>query len=409
MEPFPPLRNIDAIPIEYEGQTVICLRDPAGYVEAQLTLSPPAFFVAACLDGRRTLRDVQLAFAQQFEGVLLPADQIQSVVSFLDEQGFLLSERFESIRNVVERKFAETTVRPAYLAGNGYPENKAELGAFIAAMFTQSGGPGPLPENSPANGAPLRCLIAPHIDFQRGALGYAHAYHHLYRHRPPETVIVFGVAHAGAPAPFILTQKDFATPFGTLQNDRAITERLAGVCAWDPYAFEQVHRTEHSIEFQAVMLAYLYGTNVRIVPILCSQFSEEYQADPAALEPVQRFLTECRNIAAASDGNVLVIAGADLAHVGRRFGDEFDITDEIIQDIATQDNDALEHIVTPDAGAFYASVMRDGNARRVCGLGCIYAALKTVEPAAGSGELLHYGHAPDPHGGMVSFAGAKID
>ena len=30
----------------------------------------------------------------------------------------------------------------------------------------------------------------------------------------------------------------------------------------DPYAYEMVHRTEHSIEFQAVMLSYLYGSAV---------------------------------------------------------------------------------------------------------------------------------------------------
>jgi hypothetical protein len=409
MEPFPPLRQIDAFPIEHEGETLICLHDPQGYVASQITMSPPAFFIAACLDGHHGVREIQLEFARQFDGAMAPADQIRQVADFLDAQGFLDNDRFKSLRVKVDEDFRNANVRAAYLAGTSYPLNRADLGAFIASLFSRPDGPGPLPESSPEDGAPLPGLIAPHIDFQRGALGYAHAYHHLYRCRAPRTVILFGVAHAGAPAPFILTRKDFATPFGVLENDRALVQRLAAACSWDPYAFEYVHRTEHSLEFQAVMLAYLYGTNVRIVPILCGQFSNQGEAeDPAVLLPVQRFLAECRAAVADSGGSVTVIAAADLAHVGRRFGDPFDITEGIIEEIARRDCEDLEQVLAAAPEAFYASVMQDHNERRVCGLGCIYAAMKSVEHLVSGGEVLHYGYAPDPAGGIVSFAGAKL-
>ena len=39
MDPFPPLRYVDAAPIEHEGQTYVCLHDPAGYIEEQLVFS----------------------------------------------------------------------------------------------------------------------------------------------------------------------------------------------------------------------------------------------------------------------------------------------------------------------------------------------------------------------------------
>jgi len=58
-----------------------------------------------------------------------------------------------------------------------------------------------------------------------------------------------------------------------------------------------------------------------------------------------------------------------------------------------------------DADGWYASVMKDMNQRRVCGLNAIYAALKTLDGAADRGEFLKYGYAPDPAGGIVSFAG----
>ena len=36
------------------------------------------------------------------------------------------------------------------------------------------------------------------------------------------------------------------------------------------------------------------------------------------------------------------------------------------------------------------------------------AALKSIDGAAAQGQLLHYGYAPDPAGGMVSFASIAL-
>jgi hypothetical protein len=217
--------------------------------------------------------------------------------------------------------------------------------------------------------------------------------------------VIFGVAHVSPPVPFILTQKDFATPFGTLATDRELVRRLAAVCTWDPYAYEIVHRTEHSIEFQAVMLAYLFGTDVRIVPILCGTFgSEAGHVAPADIGPVVTFLDTCQDFVAALGRRVSVIAGADLAHVGRRFGDAFDISDRIVQDVASRDHEDLQYVTAGDAEGFYRSVMQDRNQRRICGLNCIYASLKTVADEGVRGEMVHSDYAHDPAGGLVSFA-----
>jgi AmmeMemoRadiSam system protein B len=165
-----------------------------------------------------------------------------------------------------------------------------------------------------------------------------------------------------------------------------------------------VHRTEHSIEFQAVMLSYLYGTDVRIVPILCAAFGAPTELSPRApLPEVETFLDTCRDLVDAAPGRVSVIAGADLAHVGRRFGDPFDIHDGVIRQVEGRDREDLQHVLTGNAAGFYHSVLRDQNQRRVCGINCIYAALRTVDGAGGQGAMLHYDYAHDPAGGIVSF------
>jgi AmmeMemoRadiSam system protein B len=408
MAAFPPLRHVDVIPTQHEGQPVIVLHDPAGYVEAQVALSPPAFFVAASLDGEKDCRAIQEAFAGQYDGLQIEEDQIQTIVAFLDEQGFLLNDRFLALCEETDEAFRGLGSRPARLAGNGYPTDVDELRDFLGAFFAGEKGPGPLPDR-PGTGAPQRCLVVPHIDFQRGGHCYAHGYHSLYAHGKPDTVFVFGVVHAGAPVPFVLTGKHFETPFGTVPTNQRMVSELARACAWDPWAWEPLHRTEHSLEFQALMLAYLYGPDVQIVPILCSSFSEDrFFDDPESAEGVQAFLRACRGLASDPANRVAVIAGADLAHVGRRFGDDIEIDATVLGHVEHRDREDLAHVLAGDPEAFFKSVMRDGNERKVCGLTCIYSALKTVEGTTGAAELLDYGYGPDPAGGIVSFAGISL-
>lgn len=385
----------------------MCLRDPEGIVEDQLLLTPPAFFIACHLDGQNDVADIQYAFARQFGGHLLFAAEVHSLVEALDAQGLLHTERFLARQQHIADVFARTETRPAYLAGKSYPGESSSLRAFLDACFEQGKGPGRRPEAGGRRGEsqPVRCLIAPHIDFHRGGHAYAHGYLHFFQRGQPETVIIFGVAHVAPPVPFVLTRKHFDTPFGVLQTDRDLVRRLEAVCSWDPYADELVHRTEHSIEFQAVMLAYLYGPNVRIVPILCAQFGPAGDATPPVIPAsVTAFLETCREPVTAAPQRVSVIAGADLAHVGRRFGDPFDINATVVQAVERRDREDLQAVLAGDADRFYQSVMQDQNARRVCGLNCIYAALQTVHGMVQPGHFLHYDYAHDPAGGIVSFA-----
>ncbi len=125
-------------------------------------------------------------------------------------------------------------------------------------------------------------------------------------------------------------------------------------------------------------------------------------------EGVIEFLLACREIIASDPEQFCVIAGADLAHVGRRFGDAFDVSNTIINTVAARDQEDLQHVTTGHADRFYQSVMQDRNQRRVCGLNCIYAALKSIDGSIAEGQLLHYDYAHDPAGGIVSFANVLL-
>ncbi len=406
--PLPALRYLDAAPLEHNGETVICLRDPEGYVSDPLILSPAAFLVASCLNGENEITDVQYAFCNQSGGRLIGQEDIAKIVDFLDNHGFLLTQKYLDVRNRVQDAFHDAITRPAHLAGKSYPADPVELRKYIDGLFLRPEGPGELVGAPTPNGTPLSALVVPHIDLDRGGHCYAHGYLKLARAGRPDTAVVFGVAHSGPMAPFVMTRKSFETPFGLVEADLDLVDRIASACDWDPFEFEIVHRTEHSIEFQAVMLAYLYGTGVKIVPILCGPFEAETE-NGEGTSRIESFLSTCRDSIRESGKRVTVIAGADLAHVGRRFGDSFEISAPIVERVEARDREDLAHVLALDSKAWYQSVLRDDNERRVCGINCIYATLKSVEGRAQPGRLLHYGYAPDPAGGIVSFANLVFD
>ena len=79
-----------------------------------------------------------------------------------------------------------------------------------------------------------------------------------------------------------------------------------------------------------------------------------------------------------------------------------EINQELIQWMMAGDTRGLQTIAEGNAESFWNSVMSDGNKRHVCGLSATYAALRLLEGS--DGRVHKYGFAPDPAGGIVSFA-----
>ncbi|MBN2309446.1 MAG: hypothetical protein JXR94_10775, partial [Candidatus Hydrogenedentes bacterium] len=66
--------------MEHEGDTFICLRDPEGFVEESVLLSPLAFFIASLLDGVNEITDIQYHFVNRSGGRVLSSDDIEKVI-----------------------------------------------------------------------------------------------------------------------------------------------------------------------------------------------------------------------------------------------------------------------------------------------------------------------------------------
>jgi AmmeMemoRadiSam system protein B len=159
--------------------------------------------------------------------------------------------------------------------------------------------------------------------------------------------------------PFALTRKPYDTPLGAAPIDVDFVEALAARARQNCFAAELAHRNEHSIEFQAVFLRYLFAgrRDVAIVPVLTSFVHEALVRGrrPENDRRVARFLDALGETVAASGRRVAFVAGADLAHV----------------------------------------------ARRICGLSPIWTLLRATGGAPG--VLRHYAQTPDPQC-VVTFA-----
>jgi MEMO1 family protein len=406
--PDPPrLRAVEAFPVEHEGQRCIALRDPAGFTDQIAVLPGPLLDLVSLFDGEHPLEAIR-EIVRRRHGQAPSIEQIAELVERLDEAGFIESARFEARRRAIDDAFRQSPLRPASHAGGAYAGQADALRAQIAGFFEHPDGPrGDGPRlgliRPAAAGAPLAGLIAPHIDFHRGGPTYGWAYQDLLDRADADLFVILGTCHAGMPDPFAVTLKPYDTPLGPVPVDLDFYEALRARAGQDLLASEPAHRSEHSIEFQAVMLQAVLGARrpFTILPMLASYLHEAVWlgTEPEADARVPRFLDGLRETIAASRRRVCVVAGVDLAHVGPRFGDAVPNSEASLAAVERADRAMLEAVVAVDAHGFYDQVAADQDARRICGLSPIHSLLRVL-PAA-PGRLLQYRQWPDPEGAVT--------
>jgi AmmeMemoRadiSam system protein B len=228
--------------------------------------------------------------------------------------------------------------------------------------------------------------------------------------REAELVIMFGTDHQGGAAALTLTHQSYATPWGVLPTDGGVVDALAEALGEDAaFAEELHHRGEHSIELAAAWLHFIRGGQpVPMVPILCGHFGEfvHGQGDPASYEPFAQMVDVLREVMASR--KVLVVAAADLAHMGPAFGDPYGLDFIGKAQVRNADERLLETIHAGDATAFFEQLQAEGDRRNVCGLPPIYLTLRLLGQT--SGDPAGYALCPaDPQvTSVVSIAGVLL-
>jgi len=408
------------IPVQARGQprrsaaplppNAFLLRDPRRLSQAEMIVPSDIAYLISKFDGQHTIREAQVEYVRQF-GTLLTTDRIGEILRQLEDAHFLDTEGFRRFEAELAEAFRALATRPAAhaarLPGQGsYPEGAGEFTRTWQERLEAVVVPG---DFSPDDCRPA--LIAPHYDLNGAADCYAAAYGLLARAQPPDVVIILGIAHSGGESPFALTRKPFETPFGALEVDKDIVAALERAVPLDIYADELLHRDEHSVEFQAVLLHFLYREQSeppKIVPILCGAYHRQdgEMTHPAAAGPAKAFLEALRDIVAADSRRIAVIASADLSHVGARFGQP-PVNQALLELSRRHDTALLEKAQAGDADGLYAVLAEVGDRYNVCGFPAIYALLRVLQVTEGA--ILSYRQAVDTQTqSSVSFAAVAL-
>jgi len=400
----PKMRPVNAFPVSYSGNEMVCLQDTSGLAENTVVIPENIFFIVSMLDGENSVQDIQAAYMRRF-GDLLFSERIEEVIDELDKNFFIEGERFEDHKEKLKAEFRKAETRPFSHQGDTAENEPARLRSELRAYTSHPEGPGEVVPDIPSGD--LKGIMLPHIDYMRGGPCYAWGYSCLETFGDIETFIILGVNHMSGESPFAVTSKSFETPLGLMDTDKDFVQALIDCSDQDLLEGEFYHRNEHSIELQAVWLKSLYEEedDVKIVPVLCSGFDQFFEKDVSPSEDgrVRDFVDCMKETISASGKKVCLMASVDLSHIGPQFGDDRPVVAGDLHDIRHADLRTLKPAEALDKEGFWEDVALDENRRNICGLSAIYTFLSIVE--ASEGKLLKYAQWRDEQGlGCVTFA-----
>ncbi|MEC7584024.1 MAG: AmmeMemoRadiSam system protein B [Planctomycetota bacterium] len=375
----PTLRPLHTQTATVDHQQGYVLTDPLGVAEpafVPMELAP----LLSRFDGSATAADIAAALSTEL-GQNVPARLVDQLAADLDARHMLQSPRYLKARDAAVEQFLTGGTRPCRHAGSaGYPEDADQLDQALRAMV-------PDPQ-APAPG--LSGLVAPHIDLARGHGGYAAAYGRLLAAEPAELYVLFGTGHQGPSAPVTGLPLDWQTPLGTATTDRAFVAAVHESLGQPTPEDLLLHRDEHSLEFQVLMLQHLSirrgSPPPRVACFLCGALPSA-DGDPTAEPYLRKITTALRAAAAASGQRICYVAGADLAHLGPLFGDSDPIDQALQERLESDERVRLAHLLRGQPGAFHRAIEGHGNPDRICSAPAITL---TALLARGAGQLLHY-------------------
>ncbi len=402
-------RGLDIFPSPVAERPGLVLRDPFRYSDEVLIIPPLLAAGLSLYDGESTMLDVQ-AHLTRLAGQLVPSNIIEAMTEVLQKNGYLETEEFERMRTQKQAEFAAAPLRVPAHAGSGYPDQTAELRAQLDQYLQDGLTPGASPQNNPIIG-----LAAPHVSPFGGWQSYAAAYGRLSgeskQQAAGKTVILLGTSHYGQPESFGLTRKPFVTPLGTLQPDLEKINWLAERAKESIVMEDYCHSMEHSIEFQCVFLQQILGSDFKIVPVLCGPFTRAlyYGEPPENDDQVLRFFDAMGEMADLHRSELFWVLGIDLAHIGRRYGD--DITAHAgegeMLEVKDEDMARLQQVCDGNSEEFFELVRPEEDRLKWCGFSPLYTFMNVVPEARG--KLLRYDQWNIDEQSVVSFAAMEFN
>lgn len=401
---FPKLRPVQTQWIDNGGQPALLLQDRLALGPHAVAVPRPLAPLLALCDGTRDAAGIRAAM-ELWTGVAIDTATVEAALAQLDTALLLDNERFAAAYRRSLDSYRTSPFRPPALAGTSYPADQSGLAAQLEGYLrTARGNDG---QSAPARR--IRGLVCPHIDYERGGAVYARVWDRARDAlSTARLIIILGTDHAGGPAALTLTRQGYQTPLGLLRTDVDAVESVASAMGEEAaFAAELNHSVEHSVELAAVWIRHMVGArDLKILPVLCGSFQPftEGNGRPADDEKWAAGAEALRQIARRDD--VLVVAAADLAHVGPAFGDPAPIGTAEKGTLSAFDSEMLATVARGGGEEFLDLLVREEDRYRVCGLPPIYLAMSILGSV--TGEIVTYAQCPAPGESVVSVTGMLL-
>lgn len=389
-QPVPPFRSdIQVHLVTHENQDVLILHDPEGIADQNLMLEADLLNIIQLLDGSRSVRHIYDEL-QSSLNASVDISQLAMFIRALDEACLLESDHYASVRD-----FLDADVCQPVCAGASYPDDAESLRSFLDEIM----------QSSPARAYPTnaKAVFIPHIDLRVGAQTYAPPFHAISQ-SDFNLVVHIGTSHYGWQDRFLLTEKDFLTPLGTLRTDKELVRTLRDALPFSLTQNDIAYRPEHALELHHIFLQHLFAErDFTLLPVLVTSFHDhvEKQHDPLKDERIAIFCETLKRIVEESGKKAVYIVSGDLAHIGKRFGDEWEAA-PMLDTIRMEDYEVLDALAHGKSYDFFLNIARNHDRRRICGLPPAYTMLQTLNP--GKGVVLGYEQWDDsPTGSAVSY------
>ncbi len=370
-------RELDVMPSPVEDRPGLLMRDPFQFTAHTIIVPPLLARALQFFDGDHTELDLK-AYLARATGELDVSELSKHFVDAMEQGGFLESETFFRLRDEKRRAFAEAPVKEPAHAGSAYDDEPDALRKQLDDWGANGS------DEDVASGR-LVGIAAPHVSPEGGRRGYAAAYRRLRPEHAGKTFVILGTSHYGAGEKWGLTRKAYNTPLGPIETDQSFVEKLAKR-AGDAIEMEDYcHASEHSIEFQTVYLQHVLGKHLpeserlKAAPILCGGLSQSLYGGgrPEDNDQVRRFFEALGETAQERGDELVFVLGVDLAHIGRRYGDESSAEAEKghLAEVRLRDEERLTRVAAADRDGYYALVEPNHDDLRWCGHGPLYTFL----------------------------------
>lgn len=381
--------NIHIIPYTEGEQRGVILQDTFAN-DHGIFVGANDVLILTLMNGQNTIREIQHEISRQ-TGNLIHTDEIARFVGLLSDHFLLENEKYFDMLSRLLEAYKSKKQRPCLMDGSAFPDDPDELMAYMDKIFDET--PVTQPATRPED---VRGIVVPHIDIPRGQASYVHLYSMLRDEPPADCYVILGVNHTyHTTNPFIVTDRDYATPLGPIPTDQDLLQAVQTRLDWDLLEGELAHQGEHSVEFPALFLRYLYPkADFTFLPVLCNYFDKNEA-------PVEAFIAALRAEIANAGKSVVIVASVDFSHLGPQFGWQRLVEKGDLARTEQEDRATLQLMADNQPDAFFSDIMKDDNERNIDALGAGYVFLRLMDGQ--KGHLIHYDQAYHAHN-TVTFA-----